>query len=118
MNILTLISAVLVSAIIPVACPDLPGVKETRAVVIDDVAVVAVLPDVHAGLEEKTETLSNAASSIGKQLDKEVVLTEDLLTYLTLSRIVKRGADDYERRNLAARLSRINAYCYTADKVG
>ena len=118
MNILSLISAVILSAMTPVSLPEISGIKEGQAIVIGDAAVVAVIPDAHTGLDAKTETLRSAAEQLGKEWDKEVILTEDLLTYMTLSRIEKRGADDYERRNLAARLSRVKSYCYTAEKVG
>ena len=118
MNILTIISAVLISAITPVSLPELEGIKDARAVFIDDQAIVAVIPEAYCGIEAKNEKMRRAAERLGEEWDKEVVLTDDLLTYMILSRIEKRGADDYERKNLAARLSKINAYCYTARKVG
>ena len=118
MNILSLISAVILSAITPVSLPELSGIKDGQAIMIGEAAVVAVIPDAHTGLDAKTETLRSAAEQLGKEWDKEVLLTEDLLTYMTLSRIERRGADEYERKNLASRLSRIKAYCYTVEKVG
>ncbi len=118
MNILSLISAVVLSAITPVSIPDLPGVKEGRAVIVDDVAIVAVIPEACYGFEQKSETLSAAAEELGKRWDKEVLLTEDLLTFMAIARMEKRGVSEYERKSLAGRLSRIRSYCYTAEKAG
>ena len=118
MNILTIISAVLISAITPVSTPELEGIKEARAVFIQEQAIVAVIPEVYCCIEAKNQTMKKAAEALGEEWDREVILTDDLLTYMTLSRIEKRGADDYERKNLAARLSKINTYCYTAEQVG
>ena len=117
MNILSLISAVIISSLTPVAVPELSGIKDGRAVFVDEVAVVAVIPEAFVGIEEKTESLKNATESLGEIWGREVILTEDLLTYMTLSRIEKRGADDYERKNLVARLSRIKSYCYASQKI-
>ena len=114
MNILSLISAVLISAITPLDFPELPGIKEGRAAVVENQVIVAVIPEAHSSIETKTETLRQATETLGEQWGKAVVLTDDLLTYMILSRIEARGADEYERKNLAARLSRINAYCYAA----
>ena len=118
MNILSLISAVVLSAITPVSLPNLPGVKEGRAIIVDDVAVVAVIPEACYGLEQKSETLRSATEMLSKEWDKEVVLTEDLLTYMTIARMEKRGVNDYERKSLAGRLSRVKSYCYTSQKAG
>ena len=115
MNILTIISAVLISAITPVSTPDLEGVKDARAVFIEEQAIVAVIPEACCGIEAKNERMKKTVEVLGEEWGKEVLLTDDLLTYMTLSRIEKRGADDYERKNLAARLSKINAYCYTLE---
>ena len=118
MNIISLISAVLISAIAPVSLPELPGIKDGCAVFIEDQAIVAVIPEAHSGLEANTDTLRHATESLGESWNKEVVLTDDLLTYMVLLRMKKRGVDDYERRNLASRLSKIKSYCYSAEKVG
>ena len=118
MNMLTIISAVLISAISPITVPDLPGIKDARAIALEDAYIVAVIPDAYAGLDAKSDALRSAAESLGEEWGAEVILTEDLMTYMALSRIEKRGADDYERRNLAARLNRIRTFFYTAEKVG
>ena len=110
MNVLSLISAVLISVMTPVSLPDVPGVKMGRAVLLDDYAIVAVIPDPISGMESKNETLRSAAEILGKEFGKEVYLTDDLITFITLSRIEKRGADDYERHNLASRLAKVKSY--------
>ena len=101
----------------PVSLPDVSGVKEGRAVVIDQYAIVAVIPDPFSGMEIKNDALRSAAETLGKEWCKEVYLTDDLITYITLSRIEKRGADDYERRNLASRLAKVKSYCFRSEKV-
>ena len=118
MNVLSLVSAVLISAISPIAVPPVSGVKEVCAVVVEDQILVAVLPEPSAGYEQKTEALRAAAAFLGESLGKDVLLTDDMRTYLILSRIKKRGADDYERKNLASRLPKIKAYCYAGKKAG
>ena len=118
MNILSLISAVLISAITPISLPDLHDIKDGKAVIVEDQAIVAIIPEAHSGIEAKTETMRQATESLGAYFGKEVVLTDDLLTYMVLSRMEKRGVNEYERRNLAARLSRINAYCYSVGNAG
>ena len=118
MNVISLVSAVLLSVISPVDLPELSGVKEGYAVIVEDQAIVAVLPDIFVGYEEKSEALKGAAASVGEEWQKDVLLTDDMLTYLILSRMQKRGVNDYERKNLAARLPKIKAYCYAAEKAG
>lgn len=115
---LTIISAVLISAISPIAVPDLPGIKDARAIALDDQYIVAVIPDAYAGLDAKSDALRTATETLGEEWDAEVFLTEDLMTYMSLARIEKRGADEYERKSLAARLNKIHAYCYASEKVG
>ena len=116
MNVLSLVSAVLISSVSPIALPAFSGVKDACAVVVEDQVVVAVLPKLSSGYEQKTEALRQAASSLGKGLKKDVLLTDDMRTYLILSRIRKRGASEYERKNLAARLPKVKAYCYEYKK--
>ena len=118
MNLISLVSAVLVSAISPIALSPVSGVKEVCAVVVEDQVIVAVLPELFTGYEQKTEALRQAAASLGESLGKDVLLTDDMRTYLILSRIKKRGVDDYERKNLASRLPKIKAYCYAGKKAG
>ena len=118
MNTLSLMSAVLISVISPVTLPDLTGIKDGCAVFVEDQAIVAVIPEPHVGLEAKSETMRRTAETLGENWGREVIVTEDMLTYLVLLRIGKRGADDYERRNLAARLARIKTYCYLTEKAG
>ena len=118
MNILSLISAVLISALSPINVAQIEGVKDGYAVIIEDQAIVAVIPEVCVGYEEKTNLLRSAAKIIGEDLGKDVILTEDMRTYLILSRIYRRGATSYERQNLALRLPKIKAYCYAIQKAG
>ena len=114
MNVLSLLSAVMISALCPITLPATVGVKDGYAVIVEDQVLVAVIPDPCFGYEQKAQTLRQAAESVGKTLGKDVFLTDDMLTYLILSRMKKRGASDYERRNLASRLPKIRSYCYVA----
>lgn len=116
MNLLSLVSAVLVSVVAPIEVPPISGVKEVCAVVVEDQVIVAVLPEFFTGYEQRTEALRQATACLGNSLEKDVLLTDDMRTYLILSRIKKRGADEYERRNLASRLPKIKAYCYAGKK--
>lgn len=116
MNVLSLISAVMISTLAPAPVCGVEGVKQGYVLVLEDQAVVAVLPDLVVSYEEKSETLRQAAEKIGENLGKDVFLTDDMRVYLILSRMAKRGSDDYERQNLAARLPKIKAYCYVKEK--
>ena len=111
MNILW-VSAILFGAILPCPLPEISGIKEACAVVLEDAVFVAVIPDGATGYEGKSASLQEAADRIAEENDRCVILTEDLLTYLTLLRMRKRGADEYERRNLLSRLDRIRENCY------
>lgn len=116
MNVLSLISAVLISAFSPIELPPVDGVKEGYALIVDGQAVVAVIPELCFGYEQKADTLLRAAETLGKEWGKDILLTDDMLTYLILSRMRKRGVSDYERKNLAARLPKIKGYCFEKQK--
>ncbi len=116
MNILSLISAVMISAALPTPVCGVEGVKQGYVLVLEDQAVVAVMPDLFIGYEEKSQALRQVAEKMGEELDKDVFLTDDMRVYLILSRMAKRGSDDYERQKLAARLPKIKAYCYAKEK--
>ena len=118
MNMISLLSAIMFSVVEPVAVPSLSGIRQGYAVFVENTAIVAVIPDPHFGYEAKNKTLSSAASSLGEKWGREVVLTEDLLTFLTLCRIHKRGADEYERKNLASRLPKVHSYVCSPSAVG
>ena len=104
MNVIALISAILFGTITPLPVDFPEGIKAGVALSVDGYVLAAVIPDVVIGYEEKTTLLENAAESLATALGKKVILTQDLLTYLILLRIEKRGADRYERENLAARI--------------
>ena len=117
MNILSLISAVIISVITPVDLPEISGVREGRAVFVEDQAIVAVIPDAFTSADAKNQAMHDAAERLGKEWGKEILLTDDLMTYMSLARMERRGADDYERRHLAVRLARVRSYSYPKEPV-
>ena len=63
------------------------GVKEGYALIVDGQAVVAVIPELCFGYEQKADTLLRAAETLGKEWGKDILLTDDMLTYLILFRM-------------------------------
>lgn len=115
MNLMALVSAILIGGIAPLAAELPECVKAAEVVLIEDEVVAAVIPECNASYEEKSRSLQEAADILSKQQGKRVLLTQDLLTYLILFRMRKRGVDAYERKNLASRLAKVKDTCYYAD---
>ena len=105
MNAVALISAILFGTISPLALELPVGMRDARAVLSEECVLVAVLPESYFGYGEKTARLQEIAKDIAEEQGKSVLLTEDFLTYLILIRMEKRGADEYERKNLVSRLA-------------
>ena len=106
MNLVLLLSAVLFGTIHPVALPASYDPDRALAIHAGDYVVVAMMPLGASSHEERVRTLTEAAEEIARQTGKEVVLTDDLLAFLSLKRMSIRGVSDYERQALALRLSR------------
>ena len=104
MSTLALLSAILFGTISFYPVLPVEGVRESLAVAADDYVVVAVIPDCEESHEERDAVLRAAVSTLAEECGREVVLTEDLLSYLSLKRMEQRGVSDYERRALASRL--------------
>ena len=110
--LLSLISAVLFGAIVPVEVPDAYDSERLLALEAGEYVVVAMLPENVASHEERVSILSAASDDVATATGKSVVLTDDLLAFLSVKRILCRGVNDYERRALASRLSRANTGLY------
>lgn len=109
MTIVALISAILFGTIGPLPV-DFP--KEIRAgavLSVDDCIVAAVIPDGIASHERRQALLEKTAADLAARTGRYVILTEDILTYLTLLRMQKKGVNDYERNNLASCLARVQS---------
>ena len=106
MNLALLLSAVLCSAIYPTTLPASSWAEKSLSVTLGEYLFVASVPSDVPSHEERGRALRERAEDVASITGREVCLTDDLLTYLCLKRILKRGADDYERHVLASRLSR------------
>ena len=106
MNLALLLSAVLCSAIYPTTLPASYWAEKSLSVTVGEYLFVASVPSDVPSHEERGRALRERAEDVASVTGREVCLTDDLLTYLCLKRILKRGADDYERHVLASRLSR------------
>ena len=112
---IALISAVLFGMISPLSL-DLPtGMRAGRFALTEECVLVALLPEATPSYEHKSELLQEAADEIAVKTGKPVYLTQDLLTYMILTRMEKRGADDYERQNLASRIAHLADSAYWAE---
>ena len=116
MNVIALISAILFGSVAPISVELPDGIKAGAFLAFDEYVVAAVVPDALMGFEEKQTVVSDAAESLACALERDVVLTQDLLTYMTILRILKRGADRYERDNMASRIPAISESCRYATK--
>ena len=116
MNVVALVAAILFGTMQPVETGCLQGIKEQAALSVDGQYLVAVVPQAIAGYQEKTELLQQAADQCAAEWGETVILTEDLMTYLALARMQKRGADDYERQTLASRLVKTKDSCFIGKK--
>ncbi|HCU56174.1 MAG TPA: hypothetical protein DIC18_02430 [Clostridiales bacterium] len=115
MNVAALITAILFGALRPL-CVDLPkDMKAAECFESETCVVAAVIPQTGAGYEEDRARLQNAADDLSRQTGKSVLLTRDLLTYLVLLRMEKRGVNAYERENLAKRMARISSCLYRSE---
>ena len=116
MNVVALVAAVLFGTIQPVGTDSLQGIKQQAAVVVDGQYLVAVVPEAVAGYSEKSELLQSIADDYALDWG-DVILTEDLMTYLSLTRMQKRGVSDYERETLASRLIKTKDFCYRGNPI-
>ena len=108
---IALISAILFGSVAPISVELPDGIKAGAFLAFDEYVVAAVVPDALMGFEEKQRVVTDAAESLASALERDVVLTQDLLTFMTILRILKRGADRYERENLASRILAISESC-------
>ena len=115
MNTATLILALVLSSLHPIALGDLPAMQHTVAAEGDGIVLVAVLPECEISYENKADHLREASEVARLKTGKTVLLTEDLLTYLSLLRIERRGLDGYERKVLRSRLEKSADQLYLAD---
>ena len=112
---IALISAVLFGMISPLSI-DLPtGMRAGRFALTEECVLVAILPEATPSYESKSALLQEAAAEIARETGKKVFLTQDLLTYMILTRMEKRGVDDYERQNLATRIALLADSAYFAE---
>ena len=114
MHASTLFLALLLSTFRPVLIGDLPYMRHTVAIEGEDTVLVAVLPAYDASYDRKTEHLIGAAQEAKDRTGKTVLLTEDLLTYLSILRIERRGDDEYEREVLRSRSEQVADHLYLA----
>ena len=116
MSTLALLSAILFGTLS--FCPVVPveGVRESLAVTTDDFVVVAVIPECVESHEERNAVLCAAAMTYAEESGREIVLTDDLLSYLSLKRMWQRGVSEYERRALASRLYAARGTLYKTEK--
>ena len=105
MDLFLLVSSILFGTFGSVACP--PEYKDARVLGAQagQYVVVAMLPSDACGHDDRVNALIKAADTFAAHTGKEVILTDDLLAYLSLKRIAVHGVSDYERRVLASRLS-------------
>ena len=115
MNVVALVAAILFGTIQPVDTDAVFGIKEQAAIVTEGQYLVAVVPEAIAGYREKTDLLQATAEAYAAEWGEDVVVTEDLRTYLALLRMQKRGADDYERQTLASRIAKTKDSCFVAE---
>ena len=114
MNLIALLAAILFGTLSPIPLEGREGIKEGYVAAFEDQVLVAVLPEAVASYDKKCEILRDAADELAAACGKEVVLTQDLLTYLCLSRIERRGVNEYERKNLASCVAAQGGACIVA----
>jgi len=114
MKILFVLSAILFGAVSPAVVPSAYGTERVLAMNAEEYMIVAMLPIDEVSHEERVRVLHAAAEDIAARTGKEVILTDDLLAYLSLKRMSARGVSDYERRVLASRLSHGEGRLYHA----
>ena len=118
MNVVALVAAILFGTMQPVETQPLLGIKEQAALSVDGQVLVAVVPQPIAGYREKSELLQEVADAYALEWGDDVILSEDLMTYLALVRMEKRGTDDYERQTLASRIVKTKDSCFVGKANG
>ena len=114
MSLFLLLSAVLFGTITPLDFPRSDASSRVLALEAGEYAVVAMIPDNVSGHAERVNVLSAAAEEVAATSGRYVVLTDDLLAYLSIKRMLTRGISEYERRALASRLSKAEGGLYRA----
>jgi len=105
----------MVARFVPFSAPAEEWLKDAKGMTNGECVIVAVSSEPIFGLEERKRTLSAYASEISSETGLPSVVTEDLLSYIALCRMERRGYDEESVKKVLDRLSHIREQCYLGE---